>query len=290
MTEKQHLFDDFSEEKKILVTDALSVFEASFDPARRLVGFPCVDHLWWDNRPTLNYALALLLTGRTEHPEAAALARGIIEDVLARQLVAPGEIFHGVFRHPLEQEPPSGILDPGRLGLYGEHLMDLTLERIEDSFHEILSHDPLLKDLPAGPLGAALHRAVLQAYPVVWDTYEPNSREFITLTFLMMLHHMERELAALSPDLPQRMRAAIGHAMEGAIYRSKSNFTPLNTNVLCMHIFELEYLGRHWHRPEWQAYGLELAERLLHDYREHHAVAEFNSPTYCAVDLYVLPF
>ena len=72
--------------------------------------------------------------------------------------------------------------------------------------------------------------------------------------------------------------------------RSKSGFTPLNTNIQCMHVFLVDYFGVRYNNAEYRRYAMAYATKMVDKYQQFHAAAEFNSPTYCGVDLATLGF
>ena len=278
------LYDQLSPEGKTLLDEAKKRLSAAYDPALRLVSWRFDAEKEVSLRSSLYYALALMI-----RDEAGAwdTVEDICRAVLALQIDAPGEIFHGVFRHnPHEKYPPAGALDYKRLGLYGRYWADCTWERVTDSFHQKLAAHPVWSE-SAGEIEGLLRKALTDTVPVVWDTYEPNLREFLLMCFAMLLRHGEgRMREALKKDMLHSARLAI----EGGIVRSKTNFTPLNTNIQCMHIFLLDFFGTLLNEPAWRDYAVSYAQGMLSRYREHHACAEFNSPTYCGVDLSTLGF
>ena len=278
------LYDQLSQEGKNLLYEAEKRLAAAYDPALHLVSWRFDEEREVSLRASLYYALALMI-----RDEAGAwdIIEAICRAVLALQIDAPGEIFHGVFRHnPGEAFPPAGALDYQRLSLYGRYWADCAWERVTDGFHQkLIAHPALSKE--AGAIESLLRKALTDAVPVVWDTYEPNLREFLLMCFSMLLRHGEGRMSAgLKNDLLHSARLA----MEGSITRSRTNFTPLNTNIQCMHIFLLDYFGALLNEPAWREYAVSYAGGMLARYREHHACAEFNSPTYCGVDLSTLGF
>lgn len=278
------LYDQLSPEGKTLLDEAMQRLAAAYDPALHLVSWQFDEKKEVSLRASLYYALALMIR---DGDGAWDIIEGICRAVMDLQIDAPGEIFHGVFRHnPGEKYPPARALDYNRLGLYGRYWADCTWERVTDSFHQKLAAHPLYSD-HAGEIEGLLHKALTDTVPVVWDTYEPNLREFILMCFAMLLRHGEGRMSAkLKIDLLRSAR----YAMEGSIVRSKTKFTPLNTNIQCMHIFLLDFFGMMLDRLSWRDYAVFYAQGMLDRYREHHACAEFNSPTYCGVDLSTLGF
>jgi len=270
------LCQSLSREARALVSQSMDYLTPLYDEERGMV---CPDDVY-DTRPSMYYALGLLITD--ENPDRA---EKIIHAVIDTQIDAPGEIFHGVYRHDSEPVPPAGVLDVHRLGLYGRYAADIGYERMADAFRMRLEHSALAEH--AGDIEEMLRASLFETAPVVWSTYEPNSREFILMCFAMVLEHFE---TALSPETVSRIEKSCRLALEGAVERSRTGFTPLNTNIECMHVFQLDYFGTRLNIPEYRDYALAYARGMLKKYRELHAIAEFNSPTYCGVDLSTLGF
>ncbi len=284
MNTNRTLYDQLSPEGKKLLDEAGQRLAAAYDPASHLISWRFDEEKEVSLRASMYYALALMIK---DEENAWSTIEGICRAVLALQIDAPGEIFHGVFRHnPNEKYPPAGALDYRRLGLYGRYWADITWERVTDGFHQKLSAHPELGE-KAEEIEGLLRKALTDAVPVVWDTYEPNIREFLLMCFAMLLRHGKDRM---SPALKNDLLASARMAMEGSVTRSKTNFTPLNTNIQCMHIFLLDFFGALLHEPSWREYAVSYAQGMLTRYREHHACAEFNSPTYCGVDLSTLGF
>ena len=254
-----------------------------YDPQRGMVGMKWRERIHYGARPSLYYALGLMLTEMPEHVEKT---EKIIHAVIDTQIDAPTEIFHGVYRHDGAPLPASGVLDYKRLGLYGRYYVDCFYERTADAFRLKLKHHPQLKE-QAEEIERILRASLFESTPVVWSTYEPNSREFILMCLAMLLEHFSHKLSASTVS---RMERSARIALAGAVERSKTNFSPLNTNIQCMHVFTLDYFGTRLNIPEYREYALAYANKMLNRYREYHAVAEFNSPTYCSVDLSTLGF
>ena len=269
-----------STEARTLVTEAVERMLAGYDDETGLV-------LWGaERRPalreTLYTALGLLILGRD--PGRAAR---MVDAVLDLQLLAPGEIWHGCFRHgPDEPPPPPMPFDWRRLSPEGRYFADITWERLSARYARLLAESPLD---PEGrkAAGEALRRALRETVPVVWETYEPNLREFAGMVFTMLLEHFDHDLPGC---LVKRIEESSRQLILGAMDRARSDITPLNTNIRVMYIFILDFFGRRLKEPSWQEEALREARELLKEYREFHAVAEFNSPTYYGVDLSTVGF
>ena len=264
-----------SPEAQILIEEAVQRLSSAYDAKTGLVRWGT------ESRPSVRdsmyTALGLMILGM----DLKQVCR-ICEAVLDLQLIAPEEIWHGCFRHhPQEPLPPSMPFDWKRLGLEGRYFADITWERLSARYDRLLACSPLstaFRDEAGRLLSQALHETV----PVVWDTYEPNLREFVGMVFAMLLEHFADRLPV---PLVCRLEESGRQLMIGAIARAKSDFTPLNTNIRIMYIFLLDWFGCRLGEPSWQEESLVQARKLLVEYREFHAVAEFNSPTYYGVDL-----
>ena len=276
-------YESLSREGKILVNEAMEVMRPRYDEKVHLMGFRMKGKAHYHARGTMYYALGLMLL---DEPGCAQEVEAICEAVAATQYDTPGEIFHGSFDKQSRPPCPEGVLDYQRLGLYGRYYMDVFYERMVDAFRLRLADDPALA-AHAAAIERHLNLSVVETQPLVWTNYEPNSREFVLMCYAMLLEHFSDKLSEKCIRTIERS-SRIG--MEGAIVRSKTNFSPLNTNIQCMHVFLLDYFGVRFGMPEYCAYALEYAERMTEKYLEYHGAAEYNSPTYCGVDLATLGF
>ncbi len=272
-----------SREAQVLVDEAILHLSEGYDPQTHIVTVHESGHTFRDIRATMYYALALL---ETDAQDGVRMAEDMIRTVLDRQLDAPDEVYHGVFMRADDHTPPSGVLDWKQVSLKARYNADMAWEHINNTLDRELMEDPELSSRRK-QIEGLLEKALLENVPVAWDTYEPNLREFIGMTFAMILEHFEHRL---TPALVTRMEQAGHRLMEGAIQRNRSQFTPLNTNIRIMYIFLLDWFGRRLNTPEWCDEALMEAKKLQSEYHEFHAVAEFNSPTYCGVDLSTLGF
>lgn len=234
-------------------------------------------------RPNLYYALGILLLNQEGCGEKAAKICNIVID---GQADTPNEIFHGTFNHTKERMPKSGAMDYKRLGVYGRYFTDLFYEKMANQFRLNLKADERFRD-DALEIEHLLEQAVVSEFPVVWTTYEPNSREFVLMCYAMLLEHFATKLG---PDCVRRLEHSAEIGMQGSIIRDMTDFSPLNTNVECMYVFIADYFGKRLNHPEYCQIALNRAEKMLAKYQEHHAVAEFNSPPYSSVDLGTLGF
>lgn len=276
-------FNSLSTEGKNLVSQAMNALSARYDETLCMVlddesgkNLPAV-------RPSMYYALGLMMLNEDG---CAEKAEKICERVIATQIDAPEEIFHGIFHHAGQPDPRQGVLDYKRLGLYGRYFTDLFYEKTVNAFRRNLQADERFRDHWIDIEGL-LNKAVIAEYPVVWATYEPNSREFILMCYAMLLEHFSAQLSSECIDSIEHSALI---ALEGAIHRSVSEFNPLNTNIQCMHVFTLDYFGQRFSRQDFCDYALQYAEQMVEKYMKYHSAAEFNSPTYCSVDLSTLGF
>ena len=277
--EGYRMWEKLAPEARVLVREALEKLSPAYDPERGLVGVTWDGKTHWALRESLYYALGLLIR---DGAAGAATAERVCREVLALQMIDPDEVWHGCFRHPGDPQPPKMPVPWREVTLRARYQADLAWERITARFGELLADDPRRAETER-----LLQRALCDTVPVAWDTYEPNAREFVGLPFAMLLEHFSGLLPA---DLIHAIEKSAHALMEGAIARSESDFTPLNTNIRTILIFLLDWFGARLNEPEWQRMALREAERFLAEYREYHAVAEFNSPTYCGVDLSMLGF
>lgn len=115
-----------------------------------------------------------------------------------------------------------------------------------------------------------------------WRDYDPNWREFIGCTLLLVL----REFAAsLPPDLIRRIDRALALAAGGARARAVS---PSYTNIALMGAYLFDAVGHRHRIPGLRRAGAELARRVYEQWARTSAFPEFNSPTYYGVDLFAL--
>lgn len=269
-----------SPEARILVEEAVRHLSAGYDEALGLVRVGPESQP--SARDSMYAALGLMILG-TDQERACS----ICEAVLDLQLNAPGEIWHGCFRHhPGESLPPPMPFDWHRLNLEGRFFGDLAWERLTGRYEQLLA-DSTLSPTAREEAARLLFRALRETVPVVWDTYEPNLREFIGMVFAMLLEHFEDRLPV---SLVRRLEESGRQLMIGSIARAQSDFTPLNTNIRIMYIFLLDWFSRRLGEPSWMEESLREARNMLAEYREFHAVAEFNSPTYYGVDLSTIGF
>ena len=122
-----------------------------------------------------------------------------------------------------------------------------------------------------------------QSNAVMWRDYDPNWREFIGTTLMVILIEFPDRLPS---DLIQRMYAAIDRAVEGEMQEKR--LVPAYTNPSMMYGSLWDFAAAHSNHAEWQMKSGNWMETFYSLYRRYGAFSEFNSPTYDAVDLYGL--
>jgi hypothetical protein len=117
----------------------------------------------------------------------------------------------------------------------------------------------------------------------MWRQFDPNWRVFIGTTFaIMLIEYPDR----ISPDLAQRMYAAIDRSIEGEI--AEKRLLPSYTNIALMYGSLWDFAAVHDKRADWQQQSHDWTESVYSLFKEHGAFYEYNSPTYSGVDLYGL--
>lgn len=117
----------------------------------------------------------------------------------------------------------------------------------------------------------------------LWKHYDPNWRQFIGTTFVLMLEKFEDRLP---PELRERMLAAIRRAVAGELTQGREE--PYHTNIALMQGFLWGWAGARLGRGEWVEQSEAWAERIRANFARHQTFEEFNSPTYYGVDFYGL--
>ncbi len=271
---KRNEITSMSSDKQFLIQQALDELDARYDAEVHMVWGEEGQH---DTRESAHYALGLLLRGGAEEIGTASL---ILEQILDLQLVQPGEIYDGTFNTSLERAlPPAGhsawsSFPPG-FGYAQSDALDEVYRRFAE-YGKLTENEQL----------AQLFRQVTdEVFPRVWESFDPNWREFIASTFAIILEHFEHEL---SVELVERMDRAMQLTVATSLERYRSQSIPTNTNIELMHLFITHYYGHRYGHLDWMTHAEQGAALLLRDYMELHSFAEFNSSTYYGVDLTVL--
>ncbi len=140
---------------------------------------------------------------------------------------------------------------------------------------------------PGTPWYGTFRRAPEELDPapnaVMWRNFDPNWRVFIGTTFEMILiEYPDR----IPPELARRMYAAIDRAIEGEIVENR--LLPSYSNIALMYGALWNFAAAHNKRADWKQQSTEWTESVYKLYKQYGALFEYNSPTYCGVDLYGL--
>jgi hypothetical protein len=140
---------------------------------------------------------------------------------------------------------------------------------------------------PGTPWYGTFRRAPEEKDPApeatMWRNFDPNWRVFIGTTFEMILiEYPDR----ISPELVQRMYAAIDRGIEGEI--AEKRLLPSYSNISLMYGALWDFAAAHNGRADWKKLSEEWTEETYRLYKQYGAFFEYNSPTYCGVDLYGL--
>ena len=272
-------FQQLSVKQRNLLRQSLRDFDSRWDENFSLLRSEENGFSYHGTRESAFYALALLIRQQRGDLERAVR---IIHAILDLQLLSPGQIWHGTFPYGPEYAPPvKSPLEISALTPLARWQGDVLWGQFTAAFRERLRRQDALRDASDNildQLSAALH----EVFPVVWETYDPNWREFIFASFALILEDFDCFLPA---ETVTAMERAALEGLKGARFRAESGLTPLNTNVEVMHVFIFDAFSRRFQDPELAAYASGYASRFSRDYQKHHAVAEFNSPTYNGVVL-----
>ena len=118
---------------------------------------------------------------------------------------------------------------------------------------------------------------------VIWKDYDPNWREFIGTTFAIILEEFPDRL---SKGLTEKLNESIVHAVAGEI--ANKRLVPTYTNPALMFGFLWNYAAVRNHRADWIADSTAWQETVYGLFKKYGTFNEYNSPTYCGVDLYAL--
>jgi hypothetical protein len=122
-----------------------------------------------------------------------------------------------------------------------------------------------------------------QRYARLFVEYDPNWREFIGTTLLMILEEYADQLPA---PLRRRMEASIVKAVEGE--RKEGRLKPTYTNISLMYGVLWTWAGKHLNHPTWVAQGEQWCTETYQLFKKNNTFEEYNSPTYYGVDFYGL--
>ena len=117
---------------------------------------------------------------------------------------------------------------------------------------------------------------------VVWRDYDPNWRQFLGTTFVLVLEDF-------GADLPVGLVEAIEKAVGRAVHGEPEGRIALDyTNPGLMHAFLLAWYGNRAHEPSLVARGEANARAIVERFDELGTFDEHNSPTYYGIDLLAL--
>ena len=140
---------------------------------------------------------------------------------------------------------------------------------------------------PGLPYDGTFHRNLSEPNPplnaVIWRDYDPNWREFIGTTFAIILEEYPR---SLPQELARRMEQSIVLSVQGEI--NNHRLVPTYTNPALMYGFLWSYAAARSHRADWLEESASWQEAVYTLFKKFDAFNEYNSPTYCGVDLYAL--
>ncbi|MEO7598518.1 MAG: hypothetical protein ABIV50_06270, partial [Opitutus sp.] len=142
-------------------------------------------------------------------------------------------------------------------------------------------------DAPGRPWDGTFARMAedppLRAGVQLWKDFDPNWRQFVGTTFVLILEQFATDLPR---DLAVRMERAIRRAVESEL--SEGRAEPYHTNIALMHAFLLDWGGARFAKPDWAKQSNEWADKIRSEFARHGTFEEYNSPTYYGVDLYSL--
>jgi hypothetical protein len=122
-----------------------------------------------------------------------------------------------------------------------------------------------------------------QRYARLFVEYDPNWREFIGTTFIMILEEYGDQLPAA---LRRRIEESIAMAVEGE--RKEGRLKETYTNIYLMYGFLRTWAGQHLNRPAWVTEGQQWCVDTYKLFKKNGTFEEYNSPTYYGVDFYGL--
>jgi hypothetical protein len=201
----------------------------------------------------------------------------------------------------LVRSPQQGHRTPARQGTFGSayHMVResswyalglLVRDEAGDRKRAADILDAVLKQqylVPGKPWYGTYRRAPEEQDPgpdaVMWRQFDPNWRVFIGTTFEMILiEYPDR----ISPELAQRLYEAIDHGIEGEI--AEKRLLPSYSNISLMYGALWDFAAAHNGRADWKKQSAEWTEETYRLFKQYDAFFEYNSPTYCGVDLYGL--
>ncbi len=141
-------------------------------------------------------------------------------------------------------------------------------------------------DEPQQPYHGSFYRFTEEPHPprdaLIWRDYDPNWREFIGATLVIVLAKFRD---SLEPGLEGRIDRAFRLLISGTLER---RLPATYSNIALLKAFMLVFSGEHFGNPAWTALGESLAEEIYSLFSENSCFEEYNSPTYYGVDLHAL--
>jgi hypothetical protein len=140
---------------------------------------------------------------------------------------------------------------------------------------------------PGKPWYGTFRRAPEEKDPppdsVMWKDFDPNWRVFIGTTFeIILIDYPDR----VSPELTKRLYEAIDRGIEGEM--AEKRLLPSYSNIALMYGALWDFAAAHDNRADWKKQSAEWTESVYKLYKQFNTFFEYNSPTYCGVDLYGL--
>lgn len=130
---------------------------------------------------------------------------------------------------------------------------------------------PIMAETPHPPANA-----------VMWDDYDPNWRQFLGLSWVILLKWF-------AADLPARTVATLERAVRlGVEGEPPERCPPSYTNIALKRAAYESIAGEILDRPEWISRAEDLIGAVARRHDRNGAFEEFNSPTYYGVDLFAL--
>ncbi len=117
---------------------------------------------------------------------------------------------------------------------------------------------------------------------VIWQDYDPNWRQFLGTTFVLVLEDFARELPG---PLVHALESSIARAVHG---EPEGRIALDYTNPGLMHAFLVAWHGRRAGDASLVGRGEQLGRAIVRRFDELGAFDEHNSPTYYGIDLLAL--
>lgn len=113
---------------------------------------------------------------------------------------------------------------------------------------------------------------------VVWSDFDPNWRQFLGTTFLLILE-------CFGDGLPEALVAALERSVRRAVQgEPPDRVAPSYANIALLHASLQVEAGARLGEPAWLRAGESLAAAVVERFDRHGAFDEYNSPTYYGID------